>query len=234
MSQPSEQSRKTRILDAAERAFADLGFEGASLRQIVQAARVNLATVYYYFGSKEGLMAAVFERRFGPLRDEHWEALQKLDKEAQGYPLPMEKILETMLRPALRLATAAAPQGRTVMRLIGRIASDPDPRIQELFRGQFREVRQAYLERIHRSAPELPEADILWRFEFIWGAFAFVLCNPAKLERITGGMCNPADMNTLLAQMVACFAAGFRAPAVSRTGPASRCGKRRPNARDRV
>ncbi|MBM3892065.1 MAG: helix-turn-helix transcriptional regulator, partial [Verrucomicrobia bacterium] len=77
MSPSSEQSRKMRILDAAEKAFADLGFEGASLRHIVQEARVNLATVYYYFKSKEGLMAAVFERRFGPLRNEHFEALQQ-------------------------------------------------------------------------------------------------------------------------------------------------------------
>jgi len=230
MSPSSEQSRKTRILDAAEKAFADLGFEGASLRHIVQEARVNLATVYYYFKSKEGLMAAVFERRFGPLRNEHFEALQQLEKDSQGRPLPMEKILETMLRPPLRLATAAAPQGRTVMRLIGRIASDPNPRIQELFRGQFRGVREAYLACIQRSAPGLPEADILWRFEFIWGAFAFVLCNPAKLERITGGMCNPADINAVLSQMVACFAAGFRAPAVSGAVSSRRTAKRCSNA----
>jgi len=226
----SEQSRKTRILDAAEKVFADLGFEGASLRQIVHGADVNLATVYYYFGSKEGLMAAVFKRRFGPLRSEHLDTLQQLDQEAQGRPLPMEKILETMLRPALRLATVAAPQGRTVMRLIGRIASDPNPQTQELFRSQLQDVREAYVARIRRSVPELPEADIQWRFEFIWGAFAFVLCNPTKLERITDGMCNPSDINTLLAQMVACFSAGFRAPAASKDNPSRRSPRRRPNA----
>jgi AcrR family transcriptional regulator len=229
MAKLSEQSRKTRILDAAEKAFADFGFEGASLRQIVHDAKVNLATVYYYFGSKEGLMAAVFERRFGPLRNEHVEALQQLDKEAQGRALPMEKILDTMLQPALRLATAVAPHGRTVMRLIGRIASDPNPQTQELFRRQMREVREAHLACIRRSAPHLPEADLQWRFEFIWGAFAFVLCNPAKLERITGGICNPADIDAVLAQMVACFSAGFRAPAVSGAIPSRRFAKRRPN-----
>jgi len=68
MAKDTETSRRERILDAAERAFGDYGFTGASLRRIVVEARVNLATVYYYFGSKNGLMEAVLKRRFGPLR----------------------------------------------------------------------------------------------------------------------------------------------------------------------
>ena len=64
-------SRRERILEAAEQVFGDAGFAGASLRAIVRRAHVNLATVYYYFGSKNGLMEAVLKRRFGPLR-QHW------------------------------------------------------------------------------------------------------------------------------------------------------------------
>ena len=52
MRKPSEPDRQTRILDAAENAIAESGFAGASLRDIVREARVNLATVYYYFGPK--------------------------------------------------------------------------------------------------------------------------------------------------------------------------------------
>jgi hypothetical protein len=59
----------------------------------------------------------------------------------------------------------------------------------------------------------LPKADLWWRFEFVWGAFVFVLCNPARMEQTTGGVCNPSDINAVLAQMVAVFTAGFRAPA---------------------
>ena len=45
-------SRRERILEAAEQVFGDAGFAGASMRAIVRRAKVNLATVYYYFGSK--------------------------------------------------------------------------------------------------------------------------------------------------------------------------------------
>ena len=49
---------KIRLLEAAEDHFGDHGFAGASLRTICLAAGVNLASVKYYFGDKEGLYIA--------------------------------------------------------------------------------------------------------------------------------------------------------------------------------
>ena len=75
---------RARILDAAEGAIAEEGFAGASLRDIVREAQVNLATVYYYYGSKIGLMEAVLKRRFGPLREEHLALLREFEAKARG------------------------------------------------------------------------------------------------------------------------------------------------------
>lgn len=214
MAKPSETDRKTRILDAAEHAFADFGFVGASLRQIVLDAKVNLATVYYYFKSKEGLMAAVIERRFGPLRQAQFELLQKYEREAQGQPLPLEKILDVMLVP-LRQVGANSVKSRAIRRLIGRIVTEPNPQFQDILRPQQEKVRAAYLQALQRSLPGLPLADLQWRIEFFWGSLAFILCNPRKIEKMSSGACNPADMPTALAQMMTFFSTGFRAPAVS-------------------
>jgi len=230
MTAPPATDPRLRILDAAERAFADSGVEAASLRQIVKTAGVNLATVYYYFQSKEGLMAAVFKRRFGPVHAEHVRNLQTLEAEYRNRPIPLEKLFRAMLLPPLRLAASATDNGPTVMRLIGRVVADPNPRIQELLRDQHKEVREAYLAAIHRSAPHLSKADLWWRFEFIWGAFVFVLSNPSRLEMTTGGLCNPSDTDAVLAQMLAVFTAGFRAPSASGPARASPSG-RKPGAR---
>ena len=59
---------KERILDAAERLFAQRGFYGVSLRDITQAAGVDVALVGYHFGGKRELFAAVFERPAAPPR----------------------------------------------------------------------------------------------------------------------------------------------------------------------
>lgn len=50
------------IIDVAERLFADNGFAGTSVRDIAKEADVNIAMISYYFGSKEKLLEAIFER----------------------------------------------------------------------------------------------------------------------------------------------------------------------------
>ena len=55
----SSTDTKTKILDTAERLFAQKGFDAVSLRNIVEAAKVNLAAVHYHFGSKQALLLSL-------------------------------------------------------------------------------------------------------------------------------------------------------------------------------
>ena len=50
-------------MEAAEALFAERSFSGTSVRDIAEAADVNLAMISYYFGSKEKLMEAMFTYR---------------------------------------------------------------------------------------------------------------------------------------------------------------------------
>jgi len=83
--------KKDHILDVAEKVFSDLGFDGASTRMISGEAGVNMAMLNYYFGSKEGLFLAVFERKISSFQAllqnignegiSSWEKLEKcIDK----------------------------------------------------------------------------------------------------------------------------------------------------------
>jgi AcrR family transcriptional regulator len=51
------------ILQAAEKLFAEDGFDGTSIRNIAKEARVNIAMISYYFGSKEKLLEALIIQR---------------------------------------------------------------------------------------------------------------------------------------------------------------------------
>jgi TetR/AcrR family transcriptional regulator len=62
-SRDAQRSRE-QILDAAEKLFAERGYEATSLQLVGTAAGVSRATPGYFFGSKEGLYRAVFNRAF--------------------------------------------------------------------------------------------------------------------------------------------------------------------------
>jgi TetR/AcrR family transcriptional regulator len=63
-----ERSRAA-ILDAAERLFAEQGFDATSLNQVGAAAGVSRGTPGYFFGSKADLYQAVLDRSFAEVRD---------------------------------------------------------------------------------------------------------------------------------------------------------------------
>ena len=63
-----EQTRQE-ILDVATAAFAEKGLAGARVDEIAARTRTTKRMIYYYFGSKEGLYAAVIERAYGGIRD---------------------------------------------------------------------------------------------------------------------------------------------------------------------
>jgi AcrR family transcriptional regulator len=63
-----ERSRAA-ILDAAERLFAEQGYDATSLTQVGAAAGVSRGTPGYFFRSKVELYQAVFDRSFAEVRE---------------------------------------------------------------------------------------------------------------------------------------------------------------------
>lgn len=67
---PTSEARE-RILAAALRLFVANGYASTSVREIVQAAKVNIASIAYYFGDKAGLYRAVLNEPVQGVADHH-------------------------------------------------------------------------------------------------------------------------------------------------------------------
>lgn len=60
--------KQIEILHVAEKLFAASGFDGTSIRAIASEAKVNIAMISYYFGSKEKLLEALIVYRTSAMR----------------------------------------------------------------------------------------------------------------------------------------------------------------------
>ncbi len=56
------EAKESSILDAAEKTFAEVGFDGAKVADIARAASVAEGTVYLYYKNKQDLLAGVVGR----------------------------------------------------------------------------------------------------------------------------------------------------------------------------
>jgi len=203
--------KKLQLIDAAEHAFADFGFEGASLRDIVRAAGANLAAVSYYFGSKDGLIEAVIKRRFEPLVGGHLRLLREFESLAKDGVVTAEQIVEAMLRPSVELASSSLDQTAAVVRLIGRIVTEPHEPSQALVRQQFTDLRTSFEQALSRAYPAASRRSILWSIEFVWGAMAFVMSSSQNIREQSGGLCDiREDPEVFLVEMTKFFAGGLR------------------------
>jgi AcrR family transcriptional regulator len=63
---PGNQDTREAILVAAKQAFAERGYDNASIRQIATGAGVDPALVHHYFGTKDRLFVATMEIPINP------------------------------------------------------------------------------------------------------------------------------------------------------------------------
>ncbi|MEE2032045.1 TetR/AcrR family transcriptional regulator [Rhodococcus chondri] len=67
----SGEQTRTRLVEAAERLFARRGYDGVTLAEIRKTAgQHNSSVIGYYFGTKEGLLRAVFSHRLPAVNEE--------------------------------------------------------------------------------------------------------------------------------------------------------------------
>ena len=79
--------RRGEILDAAEKLFHTVGYEGCSVNDILKEVGIAKGTFYHYFKSKEEAMDAVIERNVGIIM----ERVKKVAEKESGDPL--EKLM---------------------------------------------------------------------------------------------------------------------------------------------
>jgi AcrR family transcriptional regulator len=205
-------STRERILDTAERLFAERGFDGTSLRAITSAAEVNLAAVNYHFRSKNDLVHEVISRRLAPINARRLSMLDACEAEARNGGVPLRKIVRVFVEPFLR-PEGVAPEGQLPLQtVLGRMYAEPGPSVRRIFVGEMKEVVRRFQDAFRRSLPGVPPSEVFWRLHFTIGAMAHTLAASWIIETLSGGLCDPSDVDGKIERLTAFVVAGLESP----------------------
>jgi AcrR family transcriptional regulator len=193
---------KQRILDTAVRLIGAQGYAATSLRQIIAEAGVNLAAVHYHFGSKQELVDEMVLRRARPVNEARLAALDRLEAEAAGKPLAVEKILEAFLLPMVPVADGDP----AFVKVMGRLVTEGV--LMSIVQRHFQPVISRTFAALRKALPDLPQDEFLWRTHFMIGAVAHTMSGGLDPSNVAAG----ADFSSRIPRLIAFLAGGFQAP----------------------
>ncbi|GGY91143.1 MULTISPECIES: TetR/AcrR family transcriptional regulator [Shewanella] len=198
---------KTRILDAAERLFAERGFSETSLRLITSKAEVNLASVNYHFGSKKELIRAVLARYldvFMPAASQAINTQRKLEQQAT-----LEQIFSSLVGPLLKLNQLCPDGTRTFLQLLGRGYIESQGHLRWFITSHYGEHLQTFVRAVTESVPEIPAADIFWRLHFTLGTVVFTMASAdALMEIAAADFAEQNDIAAVIRKVIPYISAG--------------------------
>ena len=135
-----DDDRRTRILAAAERAFARHGFHAATMQIVAAEARMSAGNLYRYFGSKEALVSGLAERDQAAIADDFRLLSAADDPLSAMEPLLRKHLVEAPVTCAQMALEIWAEAGRNpaVAAICRSIDADVKSRLLDLVAGPSR------------------------------------------------------------------------------------------------
>jgi AcrR family transcriptional regulator len=201
---------KERILDAAEALFARRGFYGVSLRDITEAAGVDVALVAYHFGGKRELFTAVFERRAEVLNRERLELLEDVRRRALPAAPSLEAICNAFFQPLLERSARGGPGWKSYFALVAYVNNSPEFGPLMMTR-HFDPLVDRFIAVLREALPDCPPREIYWGYQFLTGALTLTFAETGRIDKLSGGLCRASDLDSVYERLAPYVAAGFRA-----------------------
>jgi AcrR family transcriptional regulator len=200
-------STRERILDAAEHLFAQHGFAGTSMRQLTAAAGVNLAAVNYHFGSKDKLIAEVFQRRLDTMYQARLAALKRA---LATTPPQLEDVLRAFVEPALDLIHDG---GSAFLRVMAHAYAETNEPLWRFLSERYGHVLREFGLALAQCLPDADRDTLHLRLDFLAGALTYAMSD-LGLPRGADRAATREDQmryQRIADELIVFSAAGFRA-----------------------
>jgi AcrR family transcriptional regulator len=200
MTRPSDVTRE-RIMKAAERLFAERGYDATSIRAIVAKARVNQAAINYHFDGKDGLYREVLRAAFRALTEqqlEHADEMKAMSREAA-----LAEFIRRQLRPLL-----GRDEYSRHMRILNWETVRPTAVFRKLLSEEAAPFMGLAVELVRRFQPEADQRTLVAAAVWLLGQCSVFLRNREQLADPPLGLVLDENSVEWLAQTVSRWATG--------------------------
>jgi AcrR family transcriptional regulator len=190
------EATRQKVLDAAERLFANRGFDGVSIRDIAEEADVTLGVVGFHSGPKAQLFHMVLARRVAALSAARMQALNDLRSDPRQV-VSVTSLLTAYMKPFLDIVRSGDPQWRAYAKLIAMTTHEErwNPILNEL----YTPYSQAFFSAIRDTLPMADPEELAAAFTMAVAAMQFAVVSTERLKANLGPLFNGFSGKQLLA-----------------------------------
>lgn len=201
---------RERLLLTAERLMGERGINGVSLREITrEAGQKNASALHYHFGSRDGLIEAIFEKRMRLLDRHRMKLLDEMERE--GRLNDVRCVAEAVTRPTAELLGQPGGAGNYIKFLTEMFLST-DISIDDFVRGRLDGGLRRSFEVLKRLLPDIPENVLRQRFIIIMRAGTYSLADIDAHRRRMEAQGRPFDMQRAIENLIDMWVGGVSAP----------------------
>ncbi|MES2186054.1 MAG: TetR family transcriptional regulator [Pseudomonadota bacterium] len=214
----SQDDARERILAAAERLFAQKGIDKSSMRELTAMAGVNVASVNYYFRSKEGLAEELLDNVSARVNKSRLAELDGVMQEAAAAkrPPPLEAILLSFVRPYT--GEDYGPGGPLLAQLILQHRVVPSDMTVRIIERHFDGMALRYIDALANAVPGVDRTEWFWRYTFMVSTVILTVTDQSthnRLARMSGGAADTTRHDELNRYLLRFLAGALTAPAVA-------------------
>lgn len=201
---------REKLLLTAERLFGERGVNGVSLREITrEAGQRNASALHYHFGSREGLITAIFEKRMRYLDARRMEYLDQVV--AEGRAGDLRAVAEATIRPISELLWRDDSSSNYV-RFLTEMFVTPDFNIADFVAGRFDHGLQRAYAMVRAIQPDMPGPMLRQRFLLVLhaGTYALTDIDAARQRKTREG--KPFDLARAIENLIDLWVGAMSAP----------------------
>lgn len=202
--EPTDLTAKSRIVRAAEVLFAERGLDAVSLREVaVQAGQKNTNAVQYHFGSKEGLVRAIWARHAADIEAHRAGLLAQ----ATG-DLSLTEIVDMLVTPVLGKLDDP-DSGREYLLIMSQLVSNPQQNILSIYKTLPEPSSVVLIEQLDHYASHLSDADKKLRILFVLGILFHGIADYIRLQQAHAALVDDVPVENLKTSLIRTISAAI-------------------------